>query len=410
MLRRPRTPDRRTTGRLNSPGIRRSLGRASTVPATVGDRFTSALHGERVAAWLGVWLGISFTVAFVTGLISHFMQHPPGWAAWPARPVGLYRFTQGLHVIGGLATVPLLLAKLWTVYPKLWRWPPFRSPRHAVGRGLIFLLVAGALFQVGTGVLNIAYWYPFPFFFTTAHYWTAYVLFGALLIHAADEWAKVRRHVPGGSLDRPLRPRSAEDRTRRGFFASVAAACGLVALTTAGEAFTPLARLAVLAPRRPGVGPQGLPVNKSAAAAGVTAAAVDPGWRLAVTGDVARELSLSLAELQALPQRTARLPISCVEGWSAEGTWSGVRLRDLLRRAGAPDGARVRVESLERGGRYRTSTVDPPHWHDPLTLLALRLNGEPLDLDHGRPCRLIAPNRPGVLQTKWVTRLVVTAP
>ncbi len=48
-----------------------------------------------------------------------------------------------------------------------------------------------------------------------------------------------------------------------------------------------------------------------------------------------------------------------------------------------------------------------PQAHDPDTLLALRVDGERLHLDHGYPLRLIGPNRPGVLQTKWVTRLVV---
>lgn len=127
-----------------------------------------------------------------------------------------------------------------------------------------------------------------------------------------------------------------------------------------------------------------------------------------MTGRVAREVSLSLDELRALPQHTARLPIACVEGWSVEASWRGVRLRDVLRMAGVSDDAQVRVESLERYGLYRTSRVAPPHWRDPLTLLALGLNGEPLALDHGYPCRLIAPNRPGVMQTKWVHRLVVS--
>jgi DMSO/TMAO reductase YedYZ molybdopterin-dependent catalytic subunit len=40
-------------------------------------------------------------------------------------------------------------------------------------------------------------------------------------------------------------------------------------------------------------------------------------------------------------------------------------------------------------------------------LIALRLNGEALHLDHGYPARLIAPNRPGVLQTKWISRITV---
>jgi DMSO/TMAO reductase YedYZ molybdopterin-dependent catalytic subunit len=51
--------------------------------------------------------------------------------------------------------------------------------------------------------------------------------------------------------------------------------------------------------------------------------------------------------------------------------------------------------------------VTPAQLADPDTLLALELNGEPLDLDHGFPVRLIGPNRPGVQQTKWVGRVVV---
>jgi DMSO/TMAO reductase YedYZ molybdopterin-dependent catalytic subunit len=78
----------------------------------------------------------------------------------------------------------------------------------------------------------------------------------------------------------------------------------------------------------------------------------------------------------------------------------------VLDRAGIPDGVRVRVVSLERG-LYQSSPVGPRGARDPLTLLALRLNGEPLALDHGYPLRLIGPNRPGVLQTKWVARIEV---
>ncbi|NDU75360.1 molybdopterin-dependent oxidoreductase [Actinomadura sp. DSM 109109] len=362
-------------------------------------RFTSRLHDERVAAWLGIALGASVAVSFATGLVSHFMQQPAAWMLWPSRPVNLYRVTQGVHVIGGLATVPLLLAKLWTVYPRLWRWPPVRSLVHAAQRLLVFALVGAALFQFVTGVLNVAYWYAFRFYFTTAHYWTSYILVGALVVHVADQWATARRAV----MTRPQ-----DGVGRRGFLLTVAGASGVVALTTVGEAATPLARLAVLAPRRPGTGPQDVPVNKSAAATGVTARARDPRWRLTVTGDVAREVALSLDDLRALPQHTARLPIACVEGWSVEAAWRGVRLRDVLRLAGVAGDARVRVESLELQGLYRASTVAPPHWHDPLTLLALGMNGAPLALDHGFPCRLIAPNRPGVMQTKWVHRLVVS--
>ncbi|MFD9947428.1 molybdopterin-dependent oxidoreductase [Nonomuraea sp. NPDC059023] len=359
-------------------------------------RFTSKLRSEQVAAKLGLWLGVSFTVAFATGLFSHFLQHPPAWLLWPSRPVNLYRVTQGLHVIGGIATVPLLLAKLWAVYPKLWQWPPLRSAGHALERGFVLLLVGGALFQLVTGLLNIAYIYPWPFGFLQAHYWTAYIVYGALIIHVANEWAKIRK----GAWNR------VDGAERRRFLRTIAAACGLTALVTVGETLTPLERLAVLAPRDPRVGPQGVPVNRSAAAAGVVR--VPAGYRLAVTGSVRTPLSLGYADLLRLPQHTVRLPIACVEGWSVTCEWTGVRLRDLLTLAGAGPDALVTLESLERVGYYRSSEVRRPHWNDPLTLLALKINGRTLDADHGYPVRLIAPNRPGVQQTKWVKEVRVS--
>jgi DMSO/TMAO reductase YedYZ molybdopterin-dependent catalytic subunit len=75
--------------------------------------------------------------------------------------------------------------------------------------------------------------------------------------------------------------------------------------------------------------------------------------------------------------------------------------------AGAEPDRTILVESLEPQGAYRTSTLNPDQAGDRDPLLALSLDGEPLALDHGFPCRLIAPNRAGVLQTKWVSRVVV---
>ena len=73
--------------------------------------------------------GVCFVTAFVTGLISHYVQHPVGWFHWPTRPAGLYRVTQGIHVATGIATGPLLLAKLWAVAPRLVRPPPVLAAR-----------------------------------------------------------------------------------------------------------------------------------------------------------------------------------------------------------------------------------------------------------------------------------------
>ena len=100
------------------------------------------------------------------------------------------------------------------------------------------------------------------------------------------------------------------------------------------------------------------------------------------------------------------LPIACVEGWSGQAVWRGVRVRDLLAHAGRP-GAAVGVASLETSGIYTGSSLTPTQAADPDTLLALEVNGSPLHIQHGYPVRLIGPNRPGVQQTKWVGKVVI---
>jgi len=195
--------------------------------------------------------------------------------------------------------------------------------------------------------------------------------------------------------------------SRRGFLGVVAGTAGVLTLTTIGQTLSPLNRVAILAPRRPDVGPQGFPVNKSAVSAKVTDSALDPAYRLRVTGRVERPLSLSLDELRALPQHRATLPISCVEGWSATVDWEGIMVRELIDLAGVAGARSVQVESLQPDGLYRTSELNHVHAADLDTLLALRCNGQPLHIDHGYPLRLIGPNRPGVMQTKWVNELIV---
>jgi len=112
--------------------------------------------------------------------------------------------------------------------------------------------------------------------------------------------------------------------------------------------------------------------------------------------------------LLSLSPHHATLPISCVEGWSYSARWSGIRLHDLLDLAGGPKGrVAVRVVSLERNSPYTTSFVNHFQVRAGNTLLATHLEGQRLTLDHGYPVRLIGPDRAGVLQTKWVTRIEV---
>jgi DMSO/TMAO reductase YedYZ molybdopterin-dependent catalytic subunit len=389
--------DRLLGARLPSPpeALRRGPFRSGS--------FSSPLHSERRAARTGVWLGLAFLVCFVTGLISHLIQNPPGWFFWPASPAWLYRVTQGVHVATGLAAIPLFLVKLWTVYPKLFEWPPAATVSRAISRVSVLVLVGACAMQLLTGLINLAEWYPWTFFFTTTHYWTGWLAIGAVAVHVGAKAPEIRRGLARrGAAARPVHEAAeAGSVSRRTFVLAAGLGVGAVTLTTVGQSLSPLGAVSVLSPRVPGVGPQGLPVRQTAVRAKVTD--VGPDYRLVVDGP--HRLELSLADLAAFPQRTERLPITCVEGWSASATWTGVRLGDLLVEAGLPRDTEVTVESLQEHGLYRVSTVAPPHASSPRTLLATQLNGAPLELDHGYPVRLIAPNRPGVLQTKWVTKV-----
>jgi DMSO/TMAO reductase YedYZ molybdopterin-dependent catalytic subunit len=103
---------------------------------------------------------------------------------------------------------------------------------------------------------------------------------------------------------------------------------------------------------------------------------------------------------------TAELPIACVEGWSTTQSWTGVRLSELARLAGVDEPGEVDVRSMQPGGSLDRSTLGRGQVMHPQALLALRVNGADLSLDHGYPARIIVPALPGVKCTKWVGKLV----
>ena len=387
-----------------------------TLPGPKPEHFTSRLRSPAVAARVGMWLGISFGICFVTGLLSHYAQNPTQPIPYPSSPSWGYRLTQGLHVVTGTASVPLLLVKLWTVYPKLFERPPSLRARQLVVTALervsILVLVASAIFMLVTGLTNTASWYVWKFGFRPAHYAMAWVTIGALLVHIAVKLPVIREALlhdveDTHSHDRP----TAVDQgvmSRRGLLRTTWLAAGTTVLLTAGAAVPWLRTVSVFGVRS-GDGPQGIPVNRSAKAARVTATATSESWRLTVSHGE-RKVELSRPDLLAMTQRTETLPIACVEGWSASGTWTGVRLSDVLALVGADGDSDVTVSSFQENGPYYTvNTLQRTFTGDDRTLLALGLDGEALALDHGYPCRLIAPNRPGVLQTKWLGSIEVQA-
>jgi hypothetical protein len=397
---------------------------------------SSAARHPRTAVVLGRLLGLGFVICFGTGLFSHLLQDPLPGMAFLTRPIWLYRLTQGVHVAVGTALIPLLLAKLWTVYPLLFMWPPVKSIGGVLERAMIALLVSAALVELATGIADTFQWYPEPFFFRQTHFALAWAIVGALAIHIGVKlpvivrwWRKARSVDAEGALlpvregEGALRPeprvkgvtgflQRSIDRapqppariSRRTAIVGTGLASAAVVALTAGETLPALAPLNVLAPRRLRYGPQGLPINRTAAEAKVNRTALDPAWRLTVRGP-ARSVVLSLDDLRAMMQIDAGLPISCVEGWSTQAQWRGVPVRDLADLVGARDHEWL-VRSFATGS-YATTVLQREFAEDPLTLVALELNGQVLHVDHGYPARLISPARPGVLQTKWLKSLEV---
>jgi len=399
------------------------------------NRFRSPLRGPWLTSVLGSVLLVTLPIVILTGLLSYIAYAPQfgqaipadvGWLrlplfTWPTRPSWLYRLTQGLHVGLGLLIIPVVLAKLWSVIPRLFVWPPVRSIAQLLERLSLLMLVGGILFEIVTGVLNIQYDYIFGFSFYDAHYFGAWVFIAGFLMHITLKIPRMISGLRSLSMREVLRTNVADTRpeppdpdglvaadpgeptmSRRGALGLVAAGVALIGVLTAGQTLGGFTRgAALLMPRGRVRSPGDFPINKTAAIAGITPEATGAGWRLVLRGGPA-DVALDRAQLAGLAQHTARLPIACVEGWSTVQTWSGVRLADLARIAGVPAARSAFVASLQRGGAFGTAILQANQISDPDALLALRVNGADLSLDHGYPARIIVPALPGVHNTKWV--------
>jgi DMSO/TMAO reductase YedYZ molybdopterin-dependent catalytic subunit len=406
----------------------------------------SPVRGPWLTSVFGLLLLASIPVMFVTGLLSYAAYNPDlspvndetpgkGWLgfylfSWPTHPVWLYRLNQGVHVTLGLVLVPVLLFKLWSVLPKLFEWPPLRSPAHALERLSLFLLVGGAVFEFATGILNIQTWYKFPGSFYPLHFYGGWVFIAGFVVHVTLKLPVMIRALRSRSFIAELRTNRARTRpeppdagylapvapaeptiSRRGVLAFAGAGSLLVAALSVGQSLGgPLRRTALLAPHGQDVsGPDDFQVNQTAASAGIRQSLTGAAWRLTLGNDPgagAAPVVLDRAALLRMEQHTARLPIACVEGWSTDNqAWAGVRLGDLARLAGVTRPSSVLVESLERGGAFSQVVLSAGQITDPDALLALRVNGADLTPDHGYPARVIVPASPGVHCTKWVASL-----
>ncbi|MCW2521613.1 MAG: sulfite oxidase-like oxidoreductase [Mycobacterium sp.] len=403
-------------------------------------RWRSPLRGPWLTSVFGVVLLVVLPIVIITGLLSYIAYGPRfgmaipgdvGWLKlpsfdWPSNPKWLYRLTQGLHVGLGLIMIPVVLAKLWSVIPRLFTWPPARSAANVLERVSLLMIVGGVLFEIVTGVLNIQYDYIFGFSFYTAHYFGAWVFIAGFVAHVAIKLPIMIRSLRSRSFAGVLRTSRADTvpepldeyglvatdpdaptLSRRGILAVVGGGALLVAVLTAGQTIGGWTRhLAVLLPRGRsyGNGPNDFQINRTAAIAHIDPALTGDRWRLQLLGGP-QPLMLDRGILAAMPHHTVELPIACVEGWSTVETWTGIRLADLAAAAGRPEPGSAVVSSLERFGAFNYARLQRNQVRNPDALLAFQVNGADLSLDHGYPARIIVPALPGVHCTKWVASI-----
>lgn len=134
-------------------------------------------------------------------------------------------------------------------------------------------------------------------------------------------------------------------------------------------------------------------------------------WRVAVRGLVAREVSLSMEDIRAMPQRTQITRHDCVEGWSAIGEWRGTPLAGVLAAAGLRDAARFIVfrcaDSI--GGVPYYESIDLVDALHPQTILAWSLNQKILPIANGAPLRLRVERHLGYKHAKYIHTIEAVA-
>ena len=364
-----------------------------------GGLHARALRSPEVAARVGLWLGICFTRAFADRRLSATtpaaVDQP---IPFPTRPVWGYRVTQGLHSLSGTAAVPLLLVKLWAVYPKL-----FAACRGADRAAASCTCSSG----LSIGCSSRRRSSSSPPGSPTPRSGTPGRSLSAPPTTRSPGWPSGRWSAHRGQAAGHPRPRSPgpiDDARPARAHGRRDPRAALVRTTLAARPASPcsrwrggtvpwLRRVSVFERPRSGDGPAGVPINKCAAAAGVSGDGHRPG--VPPRGRARRHGRVGCRSPTSRPCRSrprrCRSPAS--RGGAPRASWTGVRLRDLLDLVGAPARRRRRGDvaagaRAPSGSRPAAAATSPT---TTLTLLALGLARRAAGLDHGYPCRLIAP-------------------
>ncbi|MHB8575254.1 MAG: molybdopterin-dependent oxidoreductase [Dehalococcoidia bacterium] len=374
--------------------------------ATAGQPRKAGPYSEvqLLTAQLGAILTVMLTLQFLSGALFYlyvFYYDAPPW----------FTFTRFLHFYVGVALVPIVLAKYGATtlraagyYLHVERFhrlgPPslvarITSPLLALDFLAIGISGLYILFHVYYTVTNIP---PFNLKPVQTHAAASFIAVPLLGIHLGSHLfeslrsVKLKREI---ALREPPEARSAY--TRRGFLAAVAlSAVGLsIATQNTRLARAKIGPFYIIKVPKHASKAQDFPIETLF---GVKPIAPE-SFQLQLDGAVDRPGMLTLADLAKLPVHTVELRTSCVSGWSSVNHWSGYLVKDVLALGGLQPG----VKQLS----FRSATNYSVPWpaHRLLgddALLATKVNGEDLVVEHGAPLRLIAPGYPGQNMVKQV--------
>ncbi|MHC1757349.1 MAG: molybdopterin-dependent oxidoreductase [Methanosarcina sp.] len=125
-------------------------------------------------------------------------------------------------------------------------------------------------------------------------------------------------------------------------------------------------------------------------------------YRLQVDGLVENPRNFTYDEITGLPQTSKVIELNCVEGWSFNAKWTGVRIAEIFEEAEAMENATTVIFYSADG--YSTS-LDKDYLLENDIILAYRLNDVTLPPERGFPLQLVAEDKYGYKWAKWIVRI-----
>jgi DMSO/TMAO reductase YedYZ molybdopterin-dependent catalytic subunit len=131
-------------------------------------------------------------------------------------------------------------------------------------------------------------------------------------------------------------------------------------------------------------------------------------YTLTIDGLVDHPLTLSYADLEALPQVSEIATLQCVEGWQYTAEWTGPTLSSIFAKAGVQPGAVIAIfHTADDTNGY--SSVDLNYIDSNNIIVAMKDNGITLPAANGFPLRLVAAGKWGYKWAKWITRIELSS-